>query len=143
MEQFGIIALSGEFEFILYLVFMSFGVYTGRNYSAGPEGGLVKEKDKNMETIYCRLQALENHNVAQQSDVKTKEITNSQSFEELASMKRRNDHYIVDIPASVSISSYNPHFDDNFQISARPEASQYRHHHLNPFLTPNGSQNFS
>merc|ERR1712141_360059 len=59
--------------------------------------GVVKEKDKNMETIYSRLEALENHNAALQSDVETKEITNSQSSEELASMKRRNDQYISDI----------------------------------------------
>ena len=59
--------------------------------------GVVKEKDKNMETIYSRLEALENHNAALQSDVETKEITNSQSSEELASMKHRNDQYILDI----------------------------------------------
>ena len=56
--------------------------------------GVVKEKDKNMETIYSRLEALENHNAALQSDVETKEITNSQSSEELASMKRKNDQYV-------------------------------------------------
>merc|ERR1712020_79439 len=53
--------------------------------------GVVKEKDKHMDSIYSRLEALENHNAELKSDVETKEITNSQSSEELASMKRKND----------------------------------------------------
>ena len=59
--------------------------------------GVVKEKDKHMDSIYSRLEALENHNAELKSDVETKEITNSQSSEELASMKRKNDQYISDI----------------------------------------------
>merc|ERR1712156_668004 len=50
-----------------------------------------------MDSIYSRLEALENHNAELKSDVETKEITNSQSSEELASMKRKNDQYISDI----------------------------------------------
>ena len=40
--------------------------------------GVVKEKDKHMDLISSRLEALENHNANLKSDVETKEITKSQ-----------------------------------------------------------------